>query len=571
METRKGADIVVECLKSEGVEHVFGLIGSAVIDVTDAIYRTPGMRFIPFQHEQGAAYAADGYARVTGKPGICLVTVGPGATNALTGIAQAYVESSPVILISGEVATTVRGKGSSNWHEIDQLSVFRPITKLATRIDRVERIPEIIRQAFRVATAGRKGPVYVGLPRDVQVATSAVPVPPPTAYRAQARPRGDVASVRQAAELLLAARNPFVLAGGGVIWARAIPELLELMELLVMPGASTAHHRGIVPDDHPLGVGQVGTAGTPPALSLVQEADLLLAIGCTFSEVTTDRYGYNLLPKGAKIIHIDIDPEEIGKSYPVEVGIVGDAKAVLQEILAELKGRGLTPPDLAGHPRAQKIKEVKESWRTELARMAARPSPYVTRAQLVTTVRRILNHDAIVISEAGGTCSYSRFALECYRPIIIPGDFSAMGSGFCMALGAKTAFPEQEVVSISGDGAMMMVLPELFTAVENNIPVVVIVTHNNIYSNIKYKQEKVFEGRFIGVDHPYPNFADLAQAMGAYGERVEKPEDLEPALKRALASGRPAVVDVQLDPGDRVPPSKSYERWVVERQMPLSL
>lgn len=565
VQQRKGADLLVECLLAEGVKNIFGLIGSACIDITDAVYRL-GLKFITFQHEMGAVFAADGYARVTRRPGVALVTVGPGATNAVTGVAQAYMESSPVILVSGEVATTVRGKGRSNWHEIDQLTLFKPITKLSTRIDRVERIPEIMAEAFRVATTGRPGPVYIGMPRDVQVALTDVPVHEPRSHRPAGRPRADEESIQRAARLLIESKKPFLLLGGGVILADAAEEARMLAELLNMPTASTAHHRGIVPDDHPLGLGQVGTAATPPAYEMIREADLILAVGCTFSEVTTDRYGYNILPD-VPIIHIDIDPSEIGKSYPVAVGIVGDAKSVLADLIGVLKASG-EDHALKRTQWAGKAAALKESWRQQLAELAAAGEKRINRASVVTAVRRALPREAIILSEAGGTCSYSRFALECYRPLIIPGDFSAMGSGFAMAIGVKVAFPDLPVVSISGDGAMMMALPELFSAVENKVAVTVVLIHNNMYSNIKHKQEKIFDGRFIGVDHPYPSFAEIARVMGAYGERVEQKCEIIPALRRALESNRAAVVEVMLDPEDRVPPSKTYERWVMERQMP---
>ncbi|WP_206812843.1 thiamine pyrophosphate-binding protein [Paradesulfitobacterium ferrireducens] len=569
MAERTGADILVECLQAEGIKDVFGVIGSACIDITDAIARTPGMRFIPTAHEQGAAYAADGYARITGKPAVCLVTVGPGATNALSGVAQAYMESSPVILISGEVASTVRGKGRSNWHEIDQLEVFKPITKNTLRLERVERIPELMRQAFRTATSGRQGPVYLGVPREVQTALSDVPVPAAAAYRAAARPRADAATVVQAADLIQKAKNPLVLAGGGVIWSGAREALLKLMELLAIPGAATPSHKGIIPDDHPLGLGQLGHTGSPPAQRYAQETDLILAIGCTFSETTTDRYGYHILPKRAGIIHIDIDPEEIGKSYPVDVGIVGDARSVIEDLTRELRNRGLVPPNLSLHGRVQKVAELKKSWREQFHALTAEGEGRIRRAHVIQAVRQALDHDAIVVSEAGGTCSFTRFAFEAYHPYLIPGDFSAMGSGYCMSLGAKAAYPERQVLSISGDGAMMMVLPEILTAVENNIPSVAVVIHNNIYSNIKHKQDVLFGKRFIGVDHPYPSFAKMAREFGAWGESVEQEPELLPAIQRALASGKPAIVEVFIDPTDRVPPSKTYKRWVEERQMPV--
>lgn len=323
-----GADIVVEYLKAEGVPHVFGVVGSSILDLMDSLARSPEIRYIQTQHEQAAACMADGYARVTGRPGVCVATVGPGATNLLGGVAQAYLESSPVIAMCGEVHTLHYGKGASNFHEIEQVLVFRPVTKLSVRIERTDRLVEILSKAFRVATNGRKGPVYLGLPRDVQKNRVEAPeIPPPGRLRPEGVVRGDAAQIQRAVELLLAASRPVLLAGGGIRWARARDAVIELAECLGIPMAIT--HKGLIPEDHPLCVGMIGTTGCPVAVETMQESDLILALGCTFSQVATGSYGHQMIPAKAKIIHVDLDPAEIGKNYPVELGIVGDARAVV--------------------------------------------------------------------------------------------------------------------------------------------------------------------------------------------------------------------------------------------------
>ena len=562
------ADAVVEVLRAEGVDTVFSLIATSIVDIFDSLARQSTIRLVITQHEQGAAFMSDGYTRVTQRPAVCLVSAGPGATNAITGIAQAYHESSPVILISSESSTSIHGRGRSNFHEVDQIRLFRPITKWAARAERPNRVPELVQRAFHIAMSGRPGPVYVGIPKDFLLqpmldASNLIPKRH-SLTRSSAHP-GDI---EQAVNLLHSAKKPFILAGGGVVRSDARDHLQQLAEQLVAPVAATPWHRGIMPDDHPLGVGQLGNTGTQAALTLVAEADVILVIGSTLSELTTDRYGYNIIPKSAKLIQIDIDPEEVGKNYPVKIGLVGDAQTVLKEMLSLLATREQGETQWQNHPRLQTIAQLKsdwDEWLTEL-RQADSHAP-IGRLTIYHELRDLLDHDAIIVAESGGTAAYTRFAFPAYEPQILPGDFSAMGSGYCMALGAKIAYPDRQVVSLDGDGAFMMVLPELQTAVENNINTLAIVFHNNSYANMKYKQTEIFEKRYLGVDFAYPDFARIAQEFGAWGERVEHADQLRSAIARALAADKPAVLDVMTDPKDQVPPSKIYRRWIKERQM----
>lgn len=566
--TETVADNIVEILRLEGVDTVFGLISTSLLDLFDALAREPDVRLIPTQHEQGAAFMSDGYARTTGQPAVCLVSVGPGATNAITGIAQAYHESSPVIVLCSETATQIYGKGRSNFHEVNHVALFEPISKWAIRAERADRVPELLRRAFQVATVGRPGPVYLGIPKDLLLA----PVPTdgfsPAQPRFVARSSGRPRDLERALDLLLSASSPLILAGGGVLWSGARDQLRRLAEHLAAPVAATPWHRGIIPDDHPLGVGQLGNTGTRPALTLAAGADVILVIGSTLSELTTDRYGYNVIPRSARLIQIDVDPEEVGKNYPVEIGLVGDAGAVLDELLTRLEARGLSDTDWRINPRIRAIERLKREWDDWLAELRKRDSHSpIGRLTLYHELRDLLDHDAIVVAESGGTAAYTRFAFPAYEPQIFPGDFSAMGSGYCMALGAKVACPERQVVSLDGDGAFMMVLPELQTAVENEINTLAIIFHNNTYSNMKYKQTELFEGRYLGVDFHYPDFARIARDFGAWGQRIKSVEQLRPGLIEALGADRPAVLDVMTDPQDQVPPSDIYQRWIKERQM----
>jgi len=537
-----GAELVVKALRAEGVEVIFGVIGSSILDLADAIARTPGLRLIATQTEQAAAYMADGYARVTGKPGVCCATVGPGATNLLGGVAQAFLESAPVIALVGEVHTKHYGKGASNFHEIEQSLVFKPVTKWSVRIERTDRIPELMARAFRVATTGRKGPVYIGLPRDVQ--KNRIPEPsfiPPEQSRPSGVVRGDAGQIRRAARLLVDAAGPVILVGGGVRWAGARDHVLELAELASIPVAMT--HKGLVPEDHPLVAGIVQTSGSPVAAEVVRGADVILALGCTFSQVATGSYGHTIIPDKGKIIHVDIDPEEIGKNYPVELGIVGDAGAVIEDLLEEIQtiGPNRTAERLE---RLETFSRLKARWEAEQEREMASDRIPITRLRLQGDLRKVLRRDALVACESGATHGWMYYGFPCYEPILEPGEYSIMGSALCMAMAAKVADPDRQVVSVTGDGAFMMVCQELATAVANRIHVVVVVPHNDIYGNMYNKQHIHFGDRFTGTQLHVPNLAEVARAFGAHGERVERPAELIPAYRRALECGKPAVVDV---------------------------
>jgi len=538
-----GAEVIVDCLKAEGVQFVFGVIGSSILDLLDVLYRTPEIRYIPTQHEQAAAFMADGYARVTGKTGVCTATCGPGVTNMVTGVAGAYNESSPVIVIGGDIHTNHFGKGPSNFHEINQENLFRPITKLSRRVEQASRIGEFMRIAFRTAQSGRKGPVFLGIPRNIQKEKMAEEIWPKDRYRSESIVQGDSRLIDQACEMLLKAKSPVMLAGGGVQWSKAEQEVLNLAELMGIP--IVVSHKGVVTEDHPWSMGVVGMVGYPMAMDQMGKADLILALGCTFNQVTTASYTDRIIPREAKIIQVDIDPGEFGKSFPIEIGITGDIRSVLLEMMDQLKAEGKK------RNKEGRLKEVtfaKEEWEKRLlAEGAASEAVPIHRLRLMRDLGKVLGQDAILAAESGATHGWFYYGFKTYSRILEPGDLSCMGSGWCMAMAAKLAYPERPVVSVTGDGAFMMTLNELATAVNNKIPVVVVVPHNEVYGNVRRKQFEHFEGRFAGSELYIPNLAKVAQSFGAYGERVEKPGDIIPALERALSSGKPAVLDVVID------------------------
>ncbi|RME43569.1 MAG: thiamine pyrophosphate-binding protein [Chloroflexi bacterium] len=541
--TGSGGDLVVAYLKVEGVQFVFGVIGSSILDLTDALYREPAIRYVPTQHEQAAAYMADGYARVTGKPGVCIATVGPGVTNLTSGIAQAFVESSPVLALTGDIHTHHYGKGASNFHEIDQQALYRPITKLSKRVEHPERLGEFLQMAFRTAMSGRHGPVYLGLPRDVLRARLPIQVPPPESYRVlNHRVRPDPNQVDRAADLLAAARRPVLILGGGLRWSPGALEVsLSLAETWQIPVVSSL--KGLAPEDHPRVFGLIGSTNSPVAMRAVQESDLILAVAHTFSQVATNSYGHKTIPRNPRIVHIDLDATEIGKNYPVVVGLVGDAAAALRDLTQAL-------PATPTHDRREWLAELEQDradfW-AQLAAMAEDDSCPISRMRLLGDLQKVLDRDAIISAEAGATHQWFRFGYRATQPLLEPGGYSVMGSAFCMCMAAKLAYPERQAVAMLGDGAFMMIMPELATAVAQDIPLVVIVCHNDIYGNVQSKQYLNFGGRRIGTDLYIPDLAAIARDFGAYGERVDRPDAIIPALERALSAGRPAVLDVIID------------------------
>ncbi|MBW2440135.1 MAG: thiamine pyrophosphate-binding protein [Deltaproteobacteria bacterium] len=540
---KNGAQIIVDCLRAEGVTHVFGVIGSAILDLLDVIYRSPDIQYIRAQHEQGAAFMADGYARATGKPGICVATCGPGLTNMVSAIAGAFQENSPVIAIAGEIHTKHYGKGNANFHEINQESLLKPITKMSKRVETPGRIAEFMRMAFRVAQSGRKGPVYLGMPRNIQKEQTTADIWPPSAYRSDAQPAGNPEAIDRACELIMAAQSPVILVGGGIRWSKAQADILKLADLLGMPVAVSK--KGMVPENHPWSVGVIGMVGCPVATEQVSSADLILALGCGFNQVTTASFTNRIISESARIIQVDIDPAEFGKNYPIVLGITGEMTAVVRQMYQQLAPQGGRADR---EERLEKISQAKDEWDQRLTREEGPTDAVpINRLRLIRDVSRVAGPDAIISAESGSTHGWAYYGFNSLTPMLEPGDLSCMGSGWCMAMGAKVAFPDRPAIAIIGDGAFMMTLNELASAVDNDIPVVVVVMHNEIYGNVRRKQYEHFNERFAGSQLYIPNLAEVANAFGAYGQRIEQPAEIIPALERALDSGRPSVLDVIVD------------------------
>lgn len=540
-----GAELLVEGLKAAGIRFLFGVSGSDTLPVLDVIYRTPEIRYLQAQHEQGGIFMANGYARTARQVGISLVSPGPGATNSLTGVAQAYYTSTPSILICIEETSRFTGLGTSQHHDLDSLKVFSPVTKWAGKVSRIDRLLESLHTALRIAFSGRKGPCFLAIHKDlmdqkIELNQVGSPFPLPHA------PRGDPHDIEKMAALLHGAQRPVVLVGGGVWWSEAQEQVIALARLLCAPITTTSGHKGLIPEDHPLALGTAGTEASGAVIKAFREADFLLAVGCSFAyfkSVPRSRAS-NLVGSHLKMGHIDIDPAEIGKIYPADAAVIGDARLILQDLIETLKQKGYKPPDQS--PWLAELSQVKDSWEKEAAPLRSSNDVPVRTWRLMADLRKALPRQALVAGESGGTHGWFECAFQALAPSTI-GGWHPLGAEVCEALGAKVAAPDRPVVCITGDGSMMMALAEIATAVSNKIPVLYVVRHNNAFGNMRKTQIKKFGSRFIGTDLPIPNLANVASELGARGERVEKPEQIIPAVHRFLESNRPTLMDVICD------------------------
>ncbi|NIR86872.1 biosynthetic-type acetolactate synthase large subunit [Candidatus Bathyarchaeota archaeon] len=548
-----GAQAVVEALKRQKVEAIFGIIGGAVLPIYDVLYKTPEIRHILARHEQCAAHAADGYARASGRPGVCMATSGPGATNLVTGIANAYMDSSPIIALTGQVNAFATNSsymiGKDAFQEADIIGITTPITKYNFQPKKASEIPKIVKQAFHIATTGRPGPVLIDLPKDVQTETAEMKFTDKVTIRGY-KPKIDPhpLQVKKAAELLLKAERAMILAGGGVIASNASQELLALAELLMIPVATPLMGKGCFPEDHPLSLGDMGMHGTRAANKLILEADVLLAVGTRFSDRTTGRLD-EFCPD-AKIIHIDIDSAEIGKNVDVDIPIVADAKktlkAICQSLTSKLQKR-------ESSPWFKRIQEVKEQLKERISGGEKDLKP----PRLIKELRKILPNDAIVATEVGQNQMWAALHFPVYKPrtFISSGGLGTMGFGFPASIGAKVACPDRPVVDIAGDGSFRMTEQELACSVMEKIPVTVIVLNNSVLGMVAQWQRLFYGRRYSAVDlGSVPDFVKLAEAYGAEGTRVGSLKEFSKAVRKAMKSEVTTVIDVPISPEEDVFP-----------------
>jgi len=537
-----GAEMIVEALKSEGVDTVFGYPGGAVLPLYDALYRHQELRHILTRHEQGAIHAADGYARSTGKPGVVLATSGPGATNLVTGIANAYMDSVPLVVFTGQVARSLIGRDS--FQEADITGITSPITKYSYLLKRVEDLPQVVRAAFHLAATGRPGPVLIDLPKDVTTQKAPFNYPPAVSlpgYRVAGAAGPD--TLAAALELLNQAERPLICAGGGVIAAGASKLVQELAQRLDAPVTTTFMGKGSFPETSGPALGMLGMHGTAYANYAVQECDLFLALGMRFDDrVTGDLQSF--APR-ARIIHVDIDAAELNKNMTAQVAIAGDVAKVLEQILQEL--RPCRRPQWTA-----RIRELKEKFPLHYDVTGSLKPQYV-----IQKIYQVTGGEAFLATDVGQHQMWAAqyYLLEKPRRFISSGGLGTMGFGLPAALGVQVAHPQALVFHIAGDGSLQMNSQELATAVNYNLPVKIAVIDNRYLGMVRQWQDLFFDKRYSQTDLTgSPDFVKLAEAYGAVGIRVEKPEEVEGALEEAINTPRPVLLDFIVDREENVFP-----------------
>ncbi len=559
MTRMNGAQAIVEALKKEKVKQIFGISGGAVLPLYDVLYDAD-IRNILVRHEQCAAHMADGYARATGFPGVCTATSGPGATNLVTGIANAYMDSSPIIALTGQVPRAMVGKDA--FQEADIVGITTPITKYVTQVKNSEDIPKAIRTAFYIATTGRPGPVLVDIPKDVQTDSAEMEFPDSIELRGY-KPRDDPhpIQVKRASEMLVKAERPMILGGGGVIISNASQELIRLAEFMAIPVTTTLMGKGCIPEVHPLSLGMVGMHGAAKANKLILESDVLLSVGARLSDRTTGRVD-DFCPD-TKIIHIDIDTAEIGKNVEADLPIVADAGKALRQIYSQVVKKAVKRENSPWLTRIQQVKD-------QLTNDAKDEGESLKPPEVVRKLRELLPNDAIVTTEVGQNQMWAALYFKTLEPrtFISSGGLGTMGFGFPASLGAKVARPGVPVVDIAGDGSFIMTEQELATSVAEKIPVTVVILNNSMLGMVAQWQRMFYNRRYAGsMLKNSPDFVKLAEAYGAEGIRVGSIDEFSKAVRKALTNDVTTVVDVPISPEENVfpmvPSGKGLKEMIV--------
>ncbi len=548
-----GASILLRSLKEEGVDTIFGYPGGAVIDIFDTLARdfSQDFKFILVRHEQAAVHAADGYARATGKPGVCLVTSGPGGTNTVTGLATAYMDSIPVLVFTGQVPTQLIGNDA--FQEADIVGITRPCTKHNYLVSRTEELAKTIKEGFLIATTGRPGPVLIDLPKDV-VQNKVKFDYPKTIEIPTYRPnvKAHPPSVKRAAELIRLAERPVIYAGGGVITSGAHEELFKFASTLNFPVTSTLMGLGCFPATHPLFLGMLGMHGTFRANMAIDRTDLLLAIGARFDDRVTGRV--EEFAKDAKIIHIDIDPTSIQKNIVVEVPIVCDAKDGLSKLIDELKieGRSAEADD-----RLKEWHSQLTAWRNQQRLRFDRTSEIIKPQFVIEKLYEMTKGQAIITTEVGQNQMWAAqyYLFDHPRTFLTSGGLGTMGYGFPAAIGAQVAFPDKTVIDIAGDGSIQMNIQELATVVQYKLPVKIAILNNGYLGMVRQWQERFYDKVYSHTDITVaPDFVKLAEAYGAVGLRATKSSEVEKVIEKALETSGPVIIDFIVDRDEGVYP-----------------
>ncbi|WP_054957580.1 biosynthetic-type acetolactate synthase large subunit [Paenibacillus dakarensis] len=539
-----GSEILLRSLLLEGVECVFGYPGGAVLYIYDAMYGFEDFKHVLTRHEQGAIHAADGYARASGKVGVCIATSGPGATNLVTGIATAYMDSVPLVVITGNVATSLIGTDA--FQEADITGITMPITKHSYLVRDVEDLPRVIHEAFHIASTGRKGPVLIDIPKDVSAAKALFT--PGEHINLRGYNPCTIPNRLQLDKLYRAiedAERPMILAGGGVIYSGAHEELYEFVKQTQIPITTTLLGLGAFPSGHELWTGMPGMHGTYTSNHAIQNCDLLINIGARFDDRVTGKL--NGFAPHAKIVHIDIDPAEIGKNVPTDIPIVGDIKTVLE----------MLNPDAPAAVKADAWREQISKWKAEYPFRYTDSDTVLKPQWVIEMLNETTNGEAIVATDVG---QHQMWAAQYYkfnhpRSWITSGGLGTMGFGFPSAIGAQMAHPERLVISINGDGGMQMCSQELAICAINNIPVKIVVINNQVLGMVRQWQELIYDNRYSHIDlSGSPDFVKLAEAYGVKGLRATTKEEARAAWAEALETSGPVLIDFVVDKGENVYP-----------------
>ncbi len=549
----RGAEILLRCLEAEGVDTVFGYPGGQIITVYDALFDSD-IKHILARHEQGAVHAAEGYARATGKTGVCIATSGPGATNLVTGIANAYMDSIPMVIITGQVGTALIGTDA--FQEADITGITLPITKHSYLVERTEDVPRVIREAFHIASTNRPGPVVVDLPKNLMenVIEFQGPVTEVNLRGYRVLKGVNAGQINLAAEAINNAKRPVIYAGGGVISANASEELMQIAEMMKIPVTTTLMGIGAFPSTNPLSLGMLGMHGTRYANYAIGDCDLLIAIGVRFDDRVTGKIEH--FAPNAKVIHMDIDAAEIGKNVEVDIPIVGNVKDILTGLLPRLQAR----EDLTEWH--ETINKWKRAFPLTYPRSA---SGRLMPQYVIEKISEVTAGKAIICTEVGQHQMWTaqHYKFENPRSFLSSGGLGTMGYGFPAAIGAKVGCPDVPVIDIAGDGSIQMNIQELGTAVQYQLPVVICILNNQYLGMVRQWQGLFYGGRYSYTDMmSQPDFVKLAEAYGAVGIRVEQASEIEPALKKALeVKDRPVIIDFvverEVDVYPMVPPGGS--------------
>jgi thiamine pyrophosphate-dependent acetolactate synthase large subunit-like protein len=543
MPPMKAGQTIIEMLRAENCDHTFGLVGTTTNSIVTEMYGRSDIRFIDTRHEEGAAFMAYGYSRASGKPTACFTTSGPGTINLITGVSLAYKGRAPVLVIAGDVPRDHIYRDGAQ--AFDLVEIFKPVTKLSLQVNKAERIPEMLQYAFRTALSGKRGPIFLDIPRDfLDNQTIDAEITAPQTYRAvDERLPGDPQATQRAVALLTQAQRPLLLAGGGIIDSEASEEAVALAELLDMAVVPSYGHNDVVPNSHRLYVGPPGGRGAGEALEAMHRADVILALGTRINQGSTG-WNYSVINPQTRIVQVDLDPLEIGRNYPVAVGVIGDAKAVAQQLLRALRNQF---PEGRPNP----------TWRGEVEALAARRQARL-RAEIELTgepmmpqrvypeLLKALPRDCMVTIDAGVApgLGYDRLRFETPRTMFNYAGHGGLGMGYCVGLGTKLGRPDRAAVSLQGDGGFLYTSKEINTAVRWNIPLVSIVLNNRCHGAEKAQQQRFFNQKYIGVDLVNPRFDKLAEVYGARGFYVERPQDIASAVREALTLDGPSVIEI---------------------------